>query len=374
MKVAHILGDLRYSGAERMLACSYQHWQNAGVEPVIVGMADGQHEYAPILAAAGYRLLLLPDARSARGLATLWRALRSLKPDVVHVHSERCFDAITYVAKATPAVKATVRTVHSCFDFDGMLRARRKARIALSNQVGLTWVAVSDDVALVEESHWSRPVRVIENWVDVEALATDATRNTQIRQQLGIGPKELVLALVGNCDIIKNHQLLVEALSNVELPLHVLHVGATDTQPKDEAAAWRRLPERHKAHHLGERGDVPSLLAASDLLAIPSLREGISLIAVEGICTRVPVLAANTQGLRWLGNVSTATLVRHDPLMWAAAISTGLINKPSESELAASAVTANSRFAPERGVAEYVNAYELGLAGDTRPRRYRQAR
>jgi len=166
---------------------------------------------------------------------------------------------------------------------------------------------------------------------------------------------------VGNCDEIKNHRLLAEALNAVSSPVHVMHVGHRRQQPTSEAAAWRDLDPRHVVHHLGERGDVPALLAASDLFAQPSLREGFSLAAAEALCAGVPLIVADSAGLRLLAAVETARIVPRDARAWGEAVESALSAPPDSAALATSAAAARKRFEKARGVEQYVDAYRTSL-------------
>jgi glycosyltransferase involved in cell wall biosynthesis len=223
-------------------------------------------------------------------------------------------------------------------------------------------------VAATERSYSARPpIRVIENWVDVERIRAGATGDAgaSVRRELAISPDAKVLGLIGNCGYPKNHELVSEALQAVEAPVEVLHAGNRRDEPEAEAKAWDSLSPRHTVHHLGVREDVPALLAASDLVLLPSLYEGFPLAAAEALCAGVPLLASETVGLRWLTSVASATLVPLRTSAWSGAISGCLTEGPSRDALAASTVEARARLAPERGVTEYVQAYRAAL--ETRP-------
>jgi hypothetical protein len=89
LRVAHILAALRPSGAERMLECSFQLWRQHGIDPVIIGLSDEPHPFAPALRRAGYETVVMAqNSRSFSGLAALRSALVRLQPDTVHVHNE----------------------------------------------------------------------------------------------------------------------------------------------------------------------------------------------------------------------------------------------------------------------------------------------
>lgn len=369
MKVAHILGDLGHSGAERMLECSFDAWRAADVDPLVIGMSNGPHSFAQALVESGYRVSILPPVRSFRGQVCLGRTLRSQQPDIVHIHSESCFDAVAAIAASTPGVNGVVRTVHSNFAFAGALRARRRARVALARRLGVVWVACSPEVAETERSFSGcAPTLVVENWVDVERIVSGSSQRAgkEVRRQLGISEHASVVAVVGGCGEIKNHTLLAKALSAVSRPVHVLHAGSRRNETASEAAAWRELGGQHEVHHLGERSDVPALLAASDLLAQPSLWEGFCLAAAEALCAGVPVLAGDCDGLRWLASTGSTEVAALDAESWAAAIERMLAERPDAASLRSSANVARRRFDKGRGVAEYLAAYRTSLRASRR--------
>jgi glycosyltransferase involved in cell wall biosynthesis len=178
---------------------------------------------------------------------------------------------------------------------------------------------------------------------------------------LGIPIDARVLTLIGNCGGAKNHEFIPEVLHSVEQPIHVLHVGHSRYQSEREGIAWRGVPKRHVVHHLGERGDVPSLLAASDALLQPSLYEGFGLTVAEALCAEVPVLAADSVGLRWLSQMASAKLLPLEEKRWASGITTLLGQRADAGALRQCAAAARARFRPDRGVDEYLAAYRSAL-------------
>ena len=49
---------------------------------------------------------------------------------------------------------------------------------------------------------------------------------------------------------------------------------------------------------LGFRRDIPAMIKASDIGAIPSIREGLGLAGIESLAAGVPVVGADVQGIR----------------------------------------------------------------------------
>jgi glycosyltransferase involved in cell wall biosynthesis len=364
MKVVHVLARLTHSGAERQFACSYRQWRDAGIEPVIVGMANGEHPLARVLEQAGYEVFTLPPSRSLRGLLALRRVLTEIKPEIVHIGSERAFHGVALVAVSCPSVKGVVRTVHSHFRDRGLLGSRRRLRRAFANRLGVIWVSVTDEVAESEREFSNNPTRVVEGFIDVDALVAglSPTAGLAIREELGIDSNAFAVGLIGNCAPAKNHELVAEALARVVTPVHLLHVGHRKNATTAERDAWQHLPSgRHTVHHLGPRDNIPALLAACDLTLVPSLYEGQSLAAIESLCAGVPVIGADTIGLQWLSSLGPARCVPHDPKQWAEAIESAVTDPIAVT--ADAVIAARDRFRPERAVAEYAAVYEEAVRG-----------
>jgi glycosyltransferase involved in cell wall biosynthesis len=74
---------------------------------------------------------------------------------------------------------------------------------------------------------------------------------------------------------------------------------------------------------LGERSDVPAVLAATDVLLMPSWREAFGRIAVEAMAMGVPVVATDVGGPPEIldSGVEGLLLAPRQPDLWAREIS-----------------------------------------------------
>jgi glycosyltransferase involved in cell wall biosynthesis len=116
---------------------------------------------------------------------------------------------------------------------------------------------------------------------------------------------------------------------------------------------------------LGYREDVPNLLAAADVVAIPSLAEGHPLILIESMAARKAIVASRVGGLAdTITDNETGLLVPPaDPKALAEAILT-VIESPGLAErLGASARRhAEQEFALERMIARMEEVYLCALS------------
>ncbi|MER7989087.1 glycosyltransferase family 4 protein [Streptomyces noursei] len=140
------------------------------------------------------------------------------------------------------------------------------------------------------------------------AADPDRSRDKE-RAELGAVDRPLLLA-VGRLDPSQGHDLLLDA-AHAWCALDPQPLLAIAGEGERRAALQRRIDsERLPVQLLGRRDDVPELLAAADLVVLPSRWEARSLIAQEALRTGVPLVATDTGGTRELVGPGAA-LVRY---------------------------------------------------------------
>ncbi|MBN8630746.1 MAG: glycosyltransferase [Rhodobacterales bacterium] len=112
------------------------------------------------------------------------------------------------------------------------------------------------------------------------------------------------VAFVGRLDPVKGALLLIEAMATVLKT----HTEATLTLAGDgparagaEARA-KALGIDHAVHFAGfmTQGQVADLLANSDMLVLPSFAEGLPVVYMEALASRIPVVASRVAGVQEL--------------------------------------------------------------------------
>jgi glycosyltransferase involved in cell wall biosynthesis len=95
----------------------------------------------------------------------------------------------------------------------------------------------------------------------------------------------------------KRHADAVEAVARLaDESVHLLLAGAGPLTEEVRALAGAAgLGAR--THFLGFRSDIPALLAASDVLLLPSLQEGLPRSVLEAMSMGVPVIATRIRGV-----------------------------------------------------------------------------
>ena len=298
LKVLHVLGELKPSGAESMFCIAAPLFSTQGVEAEIVSTGAALGIYAPQLAEAGYRLHHVPFSKSPRFFIELFRLMRAGNYDVFHLHTERANFWIGLVALALRP-SHVVQTIHNTFAFRGNLRLRRMVQRRILRLLGLIHVSISPSVVQTELRHFGLKTRLVPNWYDSNrfVVPTEIERR-QARAVFGIGDNETVIASVGNCSPVKNHAALIEAIACLPIasrPLY-LHAGIEEeAHPERKLAEQRGIADR--VRFLGPMSDVRPVLHAADLFAMPSLFEGFGIAGIEALATGLPALFTDVPGL-----------------------------------------------------------------------------
>ena len=197
---------------------------------------------------------------------------------------------------------------------------------------------------------------VIPNGVDLARFAAAAAG---LPDDLGIGPERRLIASVGRLDEQKGLAwllpLLPEALAG--LPMHDLLVVGSGPQRAALARSVRQLGLRERVHFVGFRSDVPAILAASEVLVLPSRWEGMPNVVLEAMAAGKPVVATDVEGVgEVLGPGGAQQVVRLDHAAAFVAKLRAILQNPS---LAAELGSANRlRVEQMFSVKAMVAAYE----------------
>jgi len=229
------------------------------------------------------------------GLRSSWspaagRRLREVilrrRPALVHSHLFRAHLALGAAAKKMSGL-VTVATEHQADPRGWALWFMRRATRRMS-----AITAVSDGVRrhLIAHGFPADHVRTVANGINVEEIDAVAPA---ARHELGLPEGARVAAFVGRLTQQKGLDILLAAMRQlvaVRPELHLLVAGRGQPEKIDEP----RLADR--VHFLGWRGNVPAILKAADVVVLPSRWEGLSLVLLEAMAARRPVVATQVEG------------------------------------------------------------------------------
>lgn len=224
----------------------------------------------------------------------LWRLLRRLRPDMLHT---RNLTTLEYVLTAALAgVRARVHGEHGWDGNDPGGQSRRYRLLRrLCNPLVDRFVTVSRDLHgwLTDQLQRSPDdVRQIYNGVDTELF-----RPGPERLPVTVPDGAVVIGLVARLDTIKDPVTLARAFAQLARTENVFLAVIGDGPLRDETEGEIRAAGLSERLWMpGARDDVPQLMRAFDVFALPSLNEGICNTILEAMATGLPVVATRVGG------------------------------------------------------------------------------
>lgn len=286
-------------GAENAMFMLLESLDRAAWEPTL--LLEDAPEVAPLeeravaLEVPVRRIAPLPlGLTGARRLPALARLLRRERPAVFHAHMSSpvaCkWGLAAAVLARVPAVLGTVQVgAYEPPDRSASWQLRALAR-------GVDrYLAVSREIAgeLVERLGWpAAKVEVVYNAVDVARVAVPAPPG--LREQLGGSETRPLVLTPARLDAQKGLPVLLEAIAEVPEALFLLAGEGPERAALEAQAAALRVADR--VRFLGRREDIPQLLAACDIFALPSLYEGSSLAVLEAMAAGIPIVSSAIGG------------------------------------------------------------------------------
>jgi len=322
-----------------------------GMPVMVVAPASAQ----PLFSAAGptapvnYVALDISDrphpARDSAAVLRLRGLLARWRPSVVHAHGLRAAAvaglALAVLPRPHPALLVTVhnagpRAVLPAMVYWGLERfAAHRADAVL---------CVSPDLALrMRRAGAHEPALAVVAAPPAAAPSAEAVGKAQA--DIGAADRPVVLA-VGRLAPQKGLDVLVDAAARLRRrdPAPVLAIAGEG--PMAGSLASRAQASGGDVRFLGARPDVPALLAAADVVAVPSRWEGQPLIVQEALRAGRPVVATRVGGIPRLTGDDAALLVRPaDPGALAAAIAS-VLDDPALARRLGAAAAARARELP----------------------------
>ncbi|MGH7068367.1 MAG: glycosyltransferase family 4 protein [Acetobacteraceae bacterium] len=260
------------------------------------------------VAAEGFRVIPLPFARRLSPPAHLasYRALlgmfRAEKPGLVHAH----MPISGFLARVAARRAGVPRIAYTCHGFLFRPPARLPQRAAtlamewLGGRFTDTYLTVSTaDAALARRLGIARRAEAVGNGRDPAIFRPDPAARAAIRGQLGTSAERVVVVIVSRLVRAKGYPELLRALETVpDVELWVVGERLRSDRGEELAPLFAASALGERLKLLGYREDVPAILAAADIFALPSHFEGLPMVLIEAMLAGLPVVASDIPGPR----------------------------------------------------------------------------
>jgi glycosyltransferase involved in cell wall biosynthesis len=302
-------------------------------------------------------------------IASIRELVSRTNADVVHAHGYKA-DIYVYFALRRSGIPF-VSTCHNWIDNDLLVSWYGIAdRLVLRNYAGVA--AVSDEVRqrLLKAGVREDKIHPVRNGID---LRTFDNASPSLGNRL-LSEGSPVVGLVGRLGHEKGVDIFLRAAALVlaDCPSAKFVVAGDGPDLEKLELLIDELKLRESVSMIGRRDDMPSVYASLDLLVSSSRQEGLPMTILEGMASRLPVVATR------VGDVPTVVLDDRTGVLvppenvelLASAIAT-LLQNPAQRERfgAAARKLIEDEFSAGRMTTDYLRVYEKAAANATKIKR-----
>lgn len=301
MRVLHLLESGGLYGAERVVLNLSAAMRAAGEFEPVVGCIVQDPDEPSALYDEARRLgiaaekVLLRNFGLAADVPVAARRWARLGVGLVHSHGYKA----TVFGSFVRALRPVPMTATCHLWFIGP-RTPRKMRAMVAAELRLyrrfrTVVAVSSEIrgVLVRAGVDGDRVRVIANGIPVDVTPPGEAARAALRASLGATAETCLVLNAGRLTAQKDQATLLRAVGTAPgggRPLRCVVAGEGELREVlGGEIAGNGWSERVAL--LGFRDDVPALLGAADVFALPSLDEGMPMILLEAAAAGLPIVA-----------------------------------------------------------------------------------
>ncbi len=302
IKILHLITDLDTGGAEVMLNKLVTSMDKSKYNNIVVSLIDKGTQGFEI-EEKGIKVYTLDQKRGVPRIGAISKLLKIIKhekPDIIQTWLYHADLLGTLAAKFFNRIPLSWNI--RCSYMDLSQYSRLSSLVIKLNKVlsSLTDVIIVNSEAgkifHAELGYRSRMWRNIPNGFDLNKFKPDLDYRKAIRRNLGLSEDIVLIGMVARYDPMKDYgnllgaiELLVNDKTNVAAEFRFLLVGTNiDYGNKSLMEILEQRNIKEKIILLGERSDIPAIMAALDIYCSSSISEGFPNVIGEAMSCGVP--------------------------------------------------------------------------------------
>lgn len=298
MKILYVLSSLsKQNGISSFVMNYYKRINHNKFDCTFLVMkninSDG--EYEKLIEKFGDQVIALPSLKKGmRFFTTLKHVLKNQKYDIIHVHLVNLGWMFFLMSKLfSPNTKRVLHAHATVFGETKWKNIRNKFFARFS--IGLAQKLFACSKAAGDGLFGNRNYTVISNAIDVNKYAFDANARVKIRDQFGCHQK-IVMGTTARMEIQKNPLFAVDVFYAIlqysdQIEYWWVGDGSLRNQVEDKL---KKLGIQEKFKLLGKRNDARDFYQGMDLFVLPSLFEGLPVVAVEAEASGLPIVMSDS--------------------------------------------------------------------------------
>lgn len=297
--VAQIMGKWVGGGVEAVIMNYYRHIDRTKVQLDFICDEDSTNiPYEEIEKLGGHVILCPPYQKLFKYMKFLENLFREKKYRIVHSNINT-LSVFPLRAAKKAGVPVRIAHSHSASNKKEILRNIIKHILrTFSRRYATDYYAcsiVAGKFQFGKKATNRGEVVLITNAIDLERYSFDGKARREIRKELGYSENDYVIGAVGRLETTKNYEFLIKTFADYRggnKQIKLLIIGEGKLRKKLETIILRRkLKDAVRIENY--RVDINKCYSAMDLFVLPSLYEGLGLVAIEAQASGLHVIASD---------------------------------------------------------------------------------
>ena len=294
--VMHLITSLEVGGAQHGLLLGLPRFNSEKYEHIVCSLMD-RMQMASQFQRAGIEVHSLGlHTKMDFSVAIKLRALlKKVKPDILHTYllHSNVIGRIVGRLTGVPVIIGSERTIGQAGYWGRLFTKLTNPltdAVEVNSQTGAT--VIEESLGVPREK-----IELVKSGVNLDQYSKDKKR-TEIRNELGLNNNQHLVLYVGRLRSVKGVEfgLRAFALAKDKCPNSHMVLAGEGEQLDYLKALVNDLGINNYVTFLGVRNDLPDLLAAADIVLMPSLNEGFPRTAIEAMAAGKPLVATSVGG------------------------------------------------------------------------------
>jgi glycosyltransferase involved in cell wall biosynthesis len=304
IRIVFITTGLSTGGAEAMLFKVLENIDRKKFDPYVISLIS-EGEIGPRIAKLGIPVVAMgmnTSGLSVFPLVRLFKTLRQIRPDIVQTwmyHADLLGGVVARLAGVTKVVWALRNSNLSANLTKSSTLKVVKICAAISAWLPIQILSCSKRAGEIHaQLGYSRDkIKIIPNGFDLGSFQPNRESRESVRNELGLSYDAFLVGLMARYDSQKNHAGFITSAAQIRRAMPHVHFVLAGTGVDETNEALTKLIAEHDLknhiHLLGQRSDMPRLMAALDILASSSFGEAFPNVLGEAMACGVPCVVTD---------------------------------------------------------------------------------
>lgn len=309
IRILHIVSYMQRGGLETLLMNCYRHIDRDKIQFDFMVHRDFRADYDDEIESLGGRIFRMPRLNPfsfsyKRALEDFFKAHPEYR--IVHCHLD-CMSALPLSAAKKCGVPVRIAHAHNSNQDKNLKYILKRYYMTKIPGVATQFFACSKVAG--EFMFPGQKVFLVNNGIETERFVFDPIVREEIRTELALSDA-LVVGHIGRFVPQKNHSFLIDIFEKIHEKNSKARLLLVGEGPLKEQI-HKKIAERNLTEaviFMGVRADVNRILQAMDVFVLPSLYEGLGMVAVEAqasgarciLSDRVPAVCKMTENVEFI--------------------------------------------------------------------------